>query len=208
MGDPLDAEFVVSSDQREEPSMTQDEARNRAMAARPELKEAKIRLEQAGMGVRGKRLEQIPDLNFVVSDIYFLNTSNYLPNQIASAGLSLSWEPWDWGRNHHEAAALRAKEEQQRLDLAQMEQQVKFDADRAWREYERSNRTWQASKLATHSAEEQLRVVKERYTRQTALLRDLLEAQTTWEAAGQTEARELAAVGTAWANLQTAIGND
>ena len=208
MGDTLDAQFVVTTDQREEFSLTQEEARQRAVENRPELKEGKIRLDQANLSVRSKRLEQIPDLNFVVSDLYFLNTSNYLPNQIASAGLSLSWEPWDWGRKQHEAAALKAKEEQQRLAVAQMEQQVKFEADRAWREYERSNRTWQASQLATRSAEEQLRVVKERYTRQAALLRDLLEAQTNWEAAGQTEARDLAAVGTAWANLQTAIGND
>ena len=208
MGDPLDAHYVLQTDPAGYVTLTQDEARAQAVAQRPELKEGRLRLLQTNLSVRSKRLEQIPDLNLFVSDIYLLNTTNYLPSQLATAGLSFSWEPWDWGRKQHEAAALRAKAEQQQLATTQLEQQIKFEADRAWREYNREERNWQASQLTTKSAEEQLRVVKERYAKQAALLRDLLEAQTNWEAAGQAEARSRASLGTAWANLQAAMGKE
>ncbi len=208
MGAPLDAQFILTTEQLAESAVTQEEAQQHAVTMRPELKEARVRLEQAGLSVRSKHLEQIPDLSLYVSDIYFMNTSNYLPSQIASAGVSLTWEPWDWGRKQREAAALHAKEEQQRLALAQLEEQVKFESNRAWREYQRETRNYQASQAATQSAEEQLRVAKERYAKQAALMRDLLEAQTNWETAGQAEARARAAVGTAWANLQSAMGNE
>ena len=207
MGEPLTARFALTTTRSEDVTFTQQEARAQALASRPELREARIRLEQANLSVRNKRLEQIPDVSLVVSDIYLLNTSNYLPNQLASAGLSLSWEPWDWGRKQHEAAALRAKEEQQRLALKQLEEQISFETDRAWRDYDRAQRNFHAAQLATESAQEQLRIVKERFTKQAALLRDLLEIEADWQNAGQTEARAQAAVGVAWANLQSAMGN-
>ncbi len=208
MGEPLDAHFALSSEEIKAPGGTLEAAREQALSARPEIKAARLRLDEAHLGVRSKRLEQIPDLNFTVSDVYFLNTNNYLPSQIAAAGLSLSWEPWDWGRKQHEAAALRAKEEQQRLAVTQLEQQIRLETDRAWREYQRAQRNWQAAQTETQSNEEQLRVAKERYAKQAALLREVLEAQTSWAAAGQAEARALAALGTAWADLQAAMGNE
>ena len=47
-----------------------------------------------------------------------------LPKNVASVGIEVKWEPWDWGRKRHEAAALRDKQEQARLAVAQTEQQV------------------------------------------------------------------------------------
>jgi outer membrane protein TolC len=70
----------------------------------------------------------------------------------------------------------------------------------------RAQRNLEAARLTTKSSEENLRVVRQRHEKEAALLRDLLEAQTNWEAAGQQEARAVAAVGIAWANLQSAIG--
>jgi outer membrane protein TolC len=71
MGEPLGARFTLTTEQREDLIPTQEEARQHALATRPELKEARIRLEQAHLSVRSKRLEQIPDLNLVVSDVTY-----------------------------------------------------------------------------------------------------------------------------------------
>jgi outer membrane protein TolC len=206
MGEPLDAQFVLTDNVPPAAVLTFEEARRRALETKPEIKEARSRLEQAGLSVHSKRLEEIPDVNLTLTHVAFFNSSNYLPNQFAIAGLSLSWEPWDWGRKRHEAAGLRDKEEQARLVLAQVREQVTLEADRAWRELGRAQRNLEAARLTTKSSEENLRVVRQRHEKEAALLRDLLEAQTNWEAAGQQEARAVAAVGIAWANLQSAIG--
>jgi outer membrane protein TolC len=102
---------------------------------------------------------------------------------------------------------LRDREEQARLALAQMEEQVALEARQAWRKFERATLNLAASRLAVRSAEENLRVVRERHKQQAALLKDVLEAETGWEAAGQQQARAAAAAGIAWANLESAIGN-
>jgi outer membrane protein len=206
MGESLDAQFVLTSTTPRANLMTLEEARQRALAAKPEVKEARLRLDQTGLSLRSKRLEYIPDVNLQFTYLSFLNSSNALPNQIALAGFSLTWEPWDWGRKKHEAAGLRDKQEQARLSVVQTEQQVQWEAGRAWRELDRAQRNLDAARLASKSAEENLRVVRERRAKQAALERELLVAQTTWETAGQQEARAVAAVDVAWANFQAAIG--
>ena len=206
MGEPLNSEFELSDAAPRAVALTIDEARRQAIATRPELKEARIRLEQSALAVHAKRLESIPDISLSVTYLYFLNTNNYLPDQLATAGLSLTWEPWDWGRKRHEAASLLNEEERQRLAVKQLEEQTAFESDRAFREFERAQRNLAVAQTVTKTAEESLRVTRERQARQAALLRDLLEAQSNWESAGQQEARALAGVGIAWANLQAAIG--
>jgi outer membrane protein len=206
LGEPLDTQFVLTSIAPRANLMTLEEARKRALEAKPELKEARLRLDQTGLSLRSKRLEYIPDVNLQFTYLSFLNSSNALPNQIALAGFSLTWEPWDWGRKRHEAAGLRDKQEQARLTVAQAEQQVQWEAGRAWRELDRAQRNLDAARLVSKSAEENLRVVRERRAKQSALERELLVAQTNWESAGQQEARAAAAVGVAWANFQAAIG--
>ncbi|HEY1948282.1 MAG TPA: TolC family protein [Bryobacteraceae bacterium] len=206
IGEPLDTQFVLTSTTPRANLMTLEEARKRALEAKPEVKEARLRLDQSGLSLRSKRLEYIPDVNLQFTYLSFLNSSNALPNQIALAGFSLTWEPWDWGRKRHEAAGLRDKQEQARLTVAQTEQQVQWEAGRAWRELDRAQRNLDAARLASKSAEENLRVVRERHAKQSALERELLVAQTNWESAGQQQARAAAAVGVAWANFQAAIG--
>lgn len=205
LGEPLGNRYGLAM---ETPSaaLTLDEARQKALAARPEVKEARLRAEQAGVAVRAKRLEWIPDVSLQLTHFSFVNASNLAPNQLATAALALQWEPWDWGRKNHETAAAREREKQARLAVEQTEQQVQFEAGRAWREWDRAQRNLAAARLAVTSSAEGLRIVRQRYAQQAALLRNVLEAQTVWESAGQQEARAVAAVGTAWANLQLAVG--
>jgi outer membrane protein len=208
LGEPLTTQFTLIETAPAATATSEDEARRQAMAARPQVKEARIRLEQARLSERAKRLEYVPDINLAVTYAGFFNSTNFLPNQFAIAGLSLNWEPWDWGRKRHEAAGLRDKEEQARLALQQAEQQAAFEAAQAWREMERARRNLEAAHLAVESTKENLRVVREQYAKQAALLGDVLEAQSRWEAAGQQQARAVAANGVAWANFQSALGTE
>jgi outer membrane protein TolC len=206
MGEPLDAQFQLASRLPTLSALNLEEARARAAANRPEVREARLRLEQADLAIRSKRLEWIPDVSLTLTHYGFLNSGNLAPNQVAIAGLSLNWEPWDWGRKNRERAAGRQRREQARLALAQAEAQAGFEAGRAWRESEKAQRDLDAARQEVSSGAESLRVAQQRYDQQTALLRTVLEAQTAWESAGQREARAAAAAGAAWSNLQLAMG--
>jgi len=206
MGEPLEQRFQLDSRLPAPDALNLEEARARAAANRPEVQEARLRLEQAELAIRSKRLERIPDVSLAVTHYGFLNSGNLAPNQLAIAGLSLNWEPWDWGRKSRESAAARERKEQARLALAQTEAQAGFEAGRAWREWEKAQRDLNAARRETSSGAESLRVARQRYEQQAALLRTVLEAQAAWELAGQREARAAAAAGAAWANLQLAIG--
>ena len=183
-----------------------DELRARSIANRPEIREVELRAQQAGLAVRSKRLEWLPDVDLKITHYSFINAGNLAPGQVAIAALSLSWEPWDWGRKNHEAAAARQKAEQARLAVAQAKAQAAAEAGRAWREWEKAQRDSNAARQEVNSTAESLRVARQRFENQTALLRAVLEAQSAWEAAGQRAVEAAAASGVAWANLQLATG--
>lgn len=206
MGEPLEKRFQLTSRLPALGALNLEEARARAAANRPEVREARLLVEQADLAIRLKRLEWIPDVNLTLTHYGFLNSGNLAPNQIAIAGLSLSWEPWDWGRKNRESAAAHQRREQARLALTQAEAQAGLEVGRAWREWEKARRDLNAARQEVSSGAESLRVARQRYEQQSALLRTVLEAQTAWESAGQREARAAAAAGAAWSNLQLAMG--
>lgn len=177
-----------------------------AVAQRPELTEARLRLEQTGVAMRAKQWEWLPDLDASLTHYGFLNAGSFFPKQVLLAGVTLRWEPWDWGRKKQEQVALGQRKEQARLGIEQLSLEVRAEARRAWREWERTQRELLVASREKSSYGESLRIAKQRYESQVALLRSVLEAQTNWEAAGQREARAMAAAGAAWANLQLAMG--
>jgi outer membrane protein len=206
LGEPVETRFHLDAHMPLLDSANLQEVRARSVANRPEIREAELREQQAAVAIRSKRLEWLPDVDFKVTHYGFINAGNLAPGHVAIAALSLSWEPWDWGRKSHEAAAAREKAQQTRLAVAQAKAQAAAEAGRAWRDWERAQRDLQAARQEVASSAESLRVATQRFANQTALLRSVLEAQSTWESAGQRAVEASAASGVAWANLQLATG--
>lgn len=206
MGEPLEKRFQLASRLPSLEVLNLEDARAQAASNRPEIREARLRLQQADLAIRSERLEWIPDIRLTVTHFGFLNFGNLAPNQFAIAGLSLTWEPWDWGRKNRAAQVALQRREQARLALSQAEAQAGLEVCRAWREWEKAQRDLDTARQEAASGAESLRVARQRYEQQTALLRTVLEAQAAWESAGQREARAAAAVGAAWSDLQLAMG--
>src|SRR5262249_10793537 len=82
-------------------------AREVALRQRPEVKQAKLRKQQATQDWKAKRAEYIPDISAEFNNLTMLNYGSFLPVQNSSIGLSLTWEPFDWGRKKHESAEKR-----------------------------------------------------------------------------------------------------
>src|SRR5262249_32291466 len=73
-------------------------SRQRALEQRPEIRQAQLKQTQAMQDLRAKRAEYIPDVAAEVNSLAFLNYGQFFPSRSNSVGISLSWEPWDWGR--------------------------------------------------------------------------------------------------------------
>lgn len=206
LGEPLEARFALTSTLPTVATASAEEAVAAAVRNRPEIREARLKLEQAGVAIESKKWEWVPDVDLAITHYGFLNTGGILPRQAWLAGLNFKWEPFDWGRKKQETVGLTQQQRQAQLSVKQLEQEAAAEARRSWREWERAQRDLNVARQQKAATGETLRIAQQRYENQVALLRSVLEAQTAWEEAGQREARAMAASGTAWANLQLAMG--
>src|SRR5262249_44094872 len=81
-----------------------ESARNRAHKQRPEIREARLAIKQAEVDRRIKKSEYIPDVSAGFLYMTFRNFDDVIPKNLATAGLAINWEVFDWGRKRDELA--------------------------------------------------------------------------------------------------------
>ena len=76
-------------------------ARQTALQQRPEVKEAEIDTRRADYDRKLAKAQYIPDVGAAIHYFDPINTE-ILPQNIASAGVELKWDPFDWGGRRDE----------------------------------------------------------------------------------------------------------
>ncbi len=122
--------------------------------------------------------------------------------------MSLHWEPWDWGRKHHEYEEKRAKEEQAKIAVGATERAILLEVRSAWRQLENARRQLALSKAGQLAARQKLQEVQEQVKRDAALNRDLFQAQSELASADNQRQQALSAFRKARADLKKAIGEE
>ena len=84
-----------------------------------------------------------------------------MPSNIGTVGLSLRWEPWDWGRKHHEYDEKRTKEEQAKVGVDATERAVLLEVRNACRQLENTRRQLTLSDASERAARQKLKEVQE-----------------------------------------------
>jgi outer membrane protein TolC len=130
-----------------------EEARVRALKDRPEIRQAQLRQLQAEQDLRAKKAEYIPDVAVEFNTLAFMNWGRYMPSQTMSVGVSLTWEPFDWGRKKHEAAEKQRTVEQARIAQRETESAVLVDINDKYRQlrYRRAELRWRACRRKQQS---------------------------------------------------------
>lgn len=182
-------------------------AQARALEQRPELRQAALKRQQAEYERRAKKAEYIPDVSLTVQQMSFLNV-NMLPTNVASAGLSLTWEPWDWGRKKHELAEKSKTVAQSELALRETEAQVLVDVNSRYRKMQEAAASLKVTQLAMEAAREKRRVAGNQYRVQAVRLDQVLQAQTGVASAASQYQRALSDYWDARAELARATGED
>jgi outer membrane protein TolC len=210
LGRDVLTEFTVApiGDSAQVPEMDLVSARKKAIAERPEIQQAHIKTLQSEQEWKAKRAEYIPDISAEFNTITLLNFSSFLPGGTYSVGLSLSWEPFDWGRKKNEMAEKRDVIAQDKNTEASTERKIIMDVDNAYRTIQQSQAKLRSARLSQRAALENLRVDKDQYEVQAALLKVVFQAQTTVAQANSDYQHALADYGSARAEWEHALGED
>jgi outer membrane protein len=183
-------------------------ARKTALAQRPEIQQTRLKTLQSEQELRAKRAEYIPDISVEFNSITLLNFNSFLPGGTYSAGVSPSWEPFDWGRKRNEMAEKRDTVSQDKNTEASAKRKVIMDVDNNYRQMQQSWLKLRAAGLSQQAATENLRVDKNQYEVQAVLLKVVFQAQSTLAQANSDYQHALADYWTAKAEFEHALGED
>jgi outer membrane protein TolC len=178
-----------------------------ALEHRPEVRQGELAVQQASIKRRLALAEYIPalDLGFV----YFHPLNNdVLASNIATLGMDLIWEPWDWGRRREHVRAAGLGISQARNSLDDVRAQVIIEVNTEVRNINAAQDDLRAARMAQEATRERARVTLGRYDNGLALLSDVLQTQSAAAAAAAAYQQALSNYLTALANLARAVGQD
>lgn len=178
-------------------------AEAQAVADRPEARIGRLQSEQAAFDLRASATPGLPDVSVAFNYAGFYGF-DLLPHHGAQLGVMATWEPWDWGRRKAERERKRLAVEQAGLAAREAETRVRVDVRARSREVQDAFERSRLSEAAREAARERLRVATERFSREAALERDLLEAQTALAQADFAAQQALGAYWSARAELERA----
>ncbi|MGE3472708.1 MAG: TolC family protein, partial [Vicinamibacterales bacterium] len=184
-----------------------DAAVRRALENRPDVREARLAVDQATLDERIARAGRIPDVSFALSYVTNLNI-DVLPANLASAGIQLTWEPFDWGRRRAEIATKASTVAQARLAARDAEDRARVDVSRRYRTLMEKRALLRVASMAQDVVRETLRVRTNQYQVQAALLPDVLQVRAELAQAVDRYQQALSAFWTAKADFELAIGED
>ena len=188
-------------------TMGQTAASTRALAQRPELKAAQLKVQQAEYDRRIKLAEYIPNLSLAFTYLSPVNI-DFLPKNIATVGVLLTWDVFDWGRKKQEVAERSKTVAQARTTVSDTENTIMLDVRSRLRTVQEQAALLQVNQLVQETAKEKLRIATDRYAQQAALLQDVLQAQANLAEANQQYQQGLLSFWTARADLEKALGEE
>ena len=183
-------------------------ARRRAVEQRPELKQARLRVEQAKLDRRIKKAEYIPDVSAGFTSLTLRNFDAVVPRNIASVGVVVSWEVFDWGRRKHQLAEKGKTVEQAENAAREIEDQILIDVSDKFRKLQQTGLALRVAKAGCETAREKLRVTKANYKLSMVILSDVLQSQAYVSEADHQYQQALLSFWTAKAEYEKALGDD
>jgi outer membrane protein TolC len=183
-------------------------SRRRALEQRPELSEARLKIKQARLDKRLKKSEYIPDVSVGFTSLSLRNFDEVVPRNIASVGVVMSWEPFDWGRKKRQLAEKSKTIEQAENSLKETEDQIVIEVGDKFRRLQQTQQALRVARLSQDAEREALRVTQGRYKFEAALLTEVLQSQAKLADANNQYQQALLSFWTAKAELEKALGQD
>ncbi len=182
-------------------------ARRSAVEQRTEVRRAALQAKKANLDIQRQRAEYVPDISLAVSYLSFGNIS-FVPRNVFSVGLSLQWQPFDWGLRKHKMAELELASRQAALSSQEATQVVLLDVNMKYRKLMEARALLDSQAAAQETEREKLRAITNRYAQRTVLVTDLLQQQASLAQAESQYHQALSAYWTARAGFDRAAGRN
>lgn len=204
----IDAPFRTQPVPPETPQeMELKQARQTALQQRSEVQEAKIDVDRAGYDRKLAKAEYLPAIGGAVRYFTPINTE-LLPQNILSAGMSMTWDPFDWGRRRDNVKQKDVTVQQSEVQLDQVRSQVVLDVDDKFRKLSESRSLLAVAQAARDAATEKLREVNDQFAQSSVLLRDVLKQQAAVASANHDYEESLLSFWNAKAQFEKALGEE
>jgi outer membrane protein TolC len=209
LGRALETEFSVESTPTADlAGLDLERAKATALSQRPEVRRAKLKMDQAEIDRRSKRSEYIPEVSLTLSHTSPINYSDVLPKNLTTVGVAVTWEVFDWGRKKHELAAKDSSIKQAANSLSDAESQVVREVNANYRKLRQTAVMLRIATLAQETAAESLRVATNSYKADAALLKDVLQSESGMEQANDQYQQALLSFWTAKSEFDKSLGED
>jgi outer membrane protein TolC len=206
LGRSLETDFTVKGALDPTPWETDlAAARASALEQRPELREARLRKQQAETDFKMKKLEYIPDISLTFNYLSPFNVQ-VVPKNLTAAGFSMSWDVFDFGRKKHELAAKSRTIEQAEAGVDETSAQILVDVGNRFRKFQEARAQLRVATLGRDVAQEKVRVGLDRYQQKAVLLKDVLQLQTSLAESSYKYQESLLDFWSARAELEKAMG--
>jgi len=184
------------------------EARQRAIAQRPEIREARLQVKKADLDRRAKKSELIPDVSLTYNYISTFNYSDFVPRSVSSLGVQVEWEVFDWGRKKREISEKAHTVSQANNSLQETESQVLMEVNDRYRHLQEACQLIRIAQLSQTEARANVQMAAYKYRLDAVLLKDVLQAQTSLADADYEYQKALLTFWSAKADFEKALGED
>jgi outer membrane protein TolC len=192
------------------PAAPQDlaEASRLALVQRPEARQAQLKIDQARAELRiaGAGFNPTVVANFIGVETTSINT--FLPRQIGFADISMTWEPFTWGRKKHDLNVHRDELQEAINRQEDAKGLVEIDVAEQYRRLRLAAARLHVASLGRQMAAESLRVAQKQYEVQFSLLKTVLQAQAALASADADYQRTLSELWSARAEYARALGEE
>lgn len=195
----------VATELPEEQSLA--EARKEALSHRPEIKQTQLQEQQAALDVQIEKSKYIPDISFRADYLSPINV-NFVPENIASVGFVVEWQPFDWGQKKYDLAQKRTVDRQAQIRVEDAKQQILVDVDTAFRRLRETRLMLTVASAARDAESERLRVVMNQYSQKAALLDTVLQEKATLASAEDQYRQTVLGFWKARADFERALGQE
>ena len=183
-----------------------------ALAARPEIKASDFRIKASEANLKAARAGWYPQVSLAGNYYYLRPNPRILPaldkfRSTWDIGLAVSLDVWNWGQTRSQTEQARAQLAQARDARKLLEDQAVLDVTQSRLALARARDKIKVAAQAVGQAEENLRMVRDRFRQGVALNTDVLDAEVFLLQAKTSRTEAAIDLALAQARLEKALGN-
>ncbi|WP_444945142.1 TolC family protein [Microbulbifer sp. VTAC004] len=176
-----------------------------AFEQRADFIESQLAIEKAEYSYDIKKSEYIPEIDIQFRYLKLYNV-RLIPDAEAYVSLDMRWEFYDWGRKRDELASRASKIAGAEVQMAEVRNRIEIEVRESLRKLRTAQESVKVARDLQAAYREKVRVMINRYREQTALLTDVLEAETQLDRANSDYNGAVLSVWGALAEYEKALG--